>query len=288
MRRRRTRSRLTGCPFSIIEISQNGAWILFVRAERHNHKASTHRSAHLVHRRLGPAQRTEATELSRAGIPSRSIAGVLQATGTGFNVLVKDIYNAKQHLRTETLAGRTPIQALLGQLDQQNIHTKTQMDADIHLIHFFFAFREAVTVYIAYPEVFLLDCTYKTNHFNMPLLNIISITGLDTTFYLAYVFFLAEAEGDFVRALQHLKNVLSVRPSIMVTDRDLALMNAISTIFPSATHFLCQWHVQKNVLAKCRPFFTTHTALDSTLSRNWTEFMQAWTGAINAPMSEKF
>ncbi len=42
MRRRRTGSRFTGCPFSIIGISQNSTWILFIRDEKHNHEASAH------------------------------------------------------------------------------------------------------------------------------------------------------------------------------------------------------------------------------------------------------
>ncbi len=35
----------------------------------------------------------------------------------------------------------------------------------------------------------------------------------------------------------------------IMTDRELALMNAISIVFPSSSHQLCIWHIQKNTRA---------------------------------------
>ena len=42
-----------------------------------------------------------------------------------------------------------------------------------------------------------MDCTYKTNRFNMPLLSIIGITSLGTNFWVAFCFLRNEKEGDF-------------------------------------------------------------------------------------------
>ncbi len=120
------------------------------------------------------------------------VADVVRHGETDSPILVRDIYNVRAQLRTETLAGRTPIQALVAQLDEHELFTATRIDLDGHLTHLFFAFREAVDLYKSYPEVLLFDCTYKTNRFSMPLLNVIGITGIGTSFYLAYVFLRAE------------------------------------------------------------------------------------------------
>ena len=37
-----------------------------------------------------------------------------------------------------------------------------------------------------------------------------------------------------------------------MTDRDLALMNAVKTIFPESTNLLCRFQIDKNVKAKCK------------------------------------
>ena len=41
-------------------------------------------------------------------------------------------------------------------------------------------------------------------------------------------------------------------PGVIVTDRDLSLMNAVKTVFLDATNLLCQFHIDKNVKAKCK------------------------------------
>jgi len=41
-------------------------------------------------------------------------------------------------------------------------------------------------------------------------------------------------------------------PGVIVTDRDLALKNALKTVFPDATNLLCRFHINKNVKAKCK------------------------------------
>jgi len=44
-------------------------------------------------------------------------------------------------------------------------------------------------------------------------------------------------------------------PSVIITDRDLACMNTIEKIFPTSCHFLCKWHIRKNILAQCKKIF---------------------------------
>ncbi|KAI8568844.1 hypothetical protein RHMOL_Rhmol02G0231900 [Rhododendron molle] len=48
-------------------------------------------------------------------------------------------------------------------------------------------------------------------------------------------------------------------PVVIVTDRELALRNAIRIVFPHATNLLCRFHISKNVLAKCRKIFDDKT-----------------------------
>jgi len=47
-----------------------------------------------------------------------------------------------------------------------------------------------------------------------------------------------------------------------VTDKDLSLMNVVKTVFLDATNLLCQFHIDKNVKAKCKNLIAQKNAWD--------------------------
>ncbi|KAL6557107.1 hypothetical protein OROMI_017457 [Orobanche minor] len=58
----------------------------------------------------------------------------------------------------------------------------------------------------------------------------------------------------------------ALMPSVLVTDRDLALISSIGVVFPNAHRIICIWHINKNVVKKCSPF----------LGAEWTNFNRSW------------
>jgi len=53
-----------------------------------------------------------------------------------------------------------------------------------------------------------------------------------------------------------------VYPKVIVSDRDLALMNAINVVFLEACNILCRFHINKNVKTKCKMFANSREACD--------------------------
>ncbi|XP_028121044.1 uncharacterized protein LOC114318370 [Camellia sinensis] len=98
----------------------------------------------------------------------------------------------------------------------------------------------------AFPKVLLMDCTYKTNRYRLPLLEIVGATSTDMTFSVAFAYLQYDKEDNYTWALGILRNVMdeNALPSIIVIDRELALMNAICTVFPGTTNLLCRWHIE--------------------------------------------
>lgn len=96
----------------------------------------------------------------------------------------------------------------------------------------------------------------------MPLLEIVRMTSTNMTFSVAFVFLQHEMEDNFKWALDVLRGIMddSILPHVIVTDRDLALMNAISQVFSTTTHLLYRWHINKNALAKYNKLFSTNEA----------------------------
>jgi len=64
-----------------------------------------------------------------------------------------------------------------------------------------------------YYEVLIMDCTYKTNKYKMPLLIITGVTALNITFYVGFCFMKGETYSDYewvMKALVRLYNHLDL------------------------------------------------------------------------------
>ena len=117
-----------------------------------------------------------------------------------------------------------------------------------------------------------MDATYKTNRYKLPLLIITGINALGGSFYVAFCFLAGEQFEDYFWALQQYRDMcieLDVHdPIINITDREESLINAHHEVFPDSEHMLCVWHINRNVVANCKPFFYT--------KENWEEFYAHW------------
>jgi len=68
------------------------------------------------------------------------------------------------------------------------------------------------------------------------LLEIIGITSTNMTFVVAFVYLSSKRTNNFEWALSKVKGLFvkdDVLPHVIVSDRDLAFMNALETVFPS-------------------------------------------------------
>ncbi|GJV49259.1 protein FAR1-related sequence 5 [Tanacetum coccineum] len=63
---------------------------------------------------------------------------------------------------------------------------------------------------------------------------------------------------------------------VIISDRELALMNAIDNVFPSARNLLCVWHIEKNVVSNCKGFFEHAEDFDIFMS-NWNNIVYSTT-----------
>jgi hypothetical protein len=135
------------------------------------------------------------------------------------------------------------------------------------------------------PNVLLIDATYKTNRFNMPLVNTVGIDNCNRTFFISFAFMSSEGEVDYDWTLQCNLELFtlympSVMPSVIATDADLALIKAVRKTFPNAVALLCTWHIQKNVLKHCKGGFPTDEA--------WNAFNDAFNGILYARTVQEY
>jgi hypothetical protein len=220
--------------------------------------------------------------LSIAGIAPKDIQTLVRKSGS--LATRQDIYNRIADARRESCEGQSPMHALAQQLEKEGFWSHIQYAPDGHITAVFFAHLKSLAYLRAYPELLLLDCTYKTNKYGMPLLDMIGVDAAERSFCIAFAFLSGETEEDYAWALKRLKSVYEdsgiAFPSVILTDRCLAVINAASALFPSATTLICLWHANKAVLARCQPAFP--------VAEEWKEFYGFWHMIINSSTEEDY
>ncbi|KAL2104470.1 hypothetical protein VUR80DRAFT_555 [Thermomyces stellatus] len=128
----------------------------------------------------------------------------------------------------------------------------------------------------------------------MPLLDIIGVDACQRSFCVAFAFLSGETEEDYIWALDRLRSMYELGgtrlPSVILTDRCIACMNAVSHSFPTAVSLLCLWHANKAVLRYCQPRFVqrqpgSENQPDLT---DWNEFFSYWHSIIKSTDEETF
>ncbi|KAK9104797.1 hypothetical protein Scep_021641 [Stephania cephalantha] len=142
----------------------------------------------------------------------------------------------------------------------------------------FFTHLTSLQLLRYFPHMLIVDCTYKTNRFKYPLLEIVGVTSTSMTFIAVHAFLAKEKMSDYEWALRQLRELLVrwTRPGVILTGRDQALIRAVEEVFPSCTHLLCGWHVNKNVHARTRELFSNQEDYDIWYGR-WMDVVHAST-----------
>jgi hypothetical protein len=287
-RKRQTSTRGTGCQFSVLakQSYDKTTWAVKHRPDSrfaiHNHQPSWHQSAHPVHRVLSTTEKATIGNLANAGVAPKDIRTHMRQHSS-IIATQQDIYNRIAESKRELCEGQSTMQAFANQLDEQGFWNRMKLDNNGRLTAVLFAHPESLMYLKAYPDLLFLDCTYKTNKYGMPLLDIIGVDACQRSFCIAFAFLSGESEEDYIWALERLRSMYELcgakLPSVVLTDRCLACMNAVSRCFPAASSLLCLWHANKAVLQYCKPGFTKDLQGETERQQahqDWSEFYNYW------------
>ena len=87
----------------------------------------------------------------------------LQQQNPDILIVSHDIYNARKLQKRIALGGNTPAQALVKAFEASKYHHQFKTDDNRVLTHIFFAHPKSLLQLKTYPDVLLMDCTYKMN-----------------------------------------------------------------------------------------------------------------------------
>ena len=114
-----------------------------------------------------------------------------------------------------------------------------------------------------------------------------STTACNKTFYVGFAFLRHEDREYYEWLVSQIKIVWTdirqpTGPITTLLDKDEALIGAFALLLPTTTLLLCQWHINKNVVARVKTggYFTGAEALQ--------EWQNLWFAVVNAPTPAAF
>ncbi|KAL8488206.1 hypothetical protein ACS0TY_024479 [Phlomoides rotata] len=199
---------------------------------------------------------------------------------------IRTVYNCRKKHRVVEYKGASQLQYLMQKLEDNDYffhHRRCEMTNVVK--DRFFAHSESVALLHAFPDILLMDCTYKTNRYKLPLLEIVGVTSTCKTFSIAFTYMKSECADNYLWACDLLKKIMhgphgSYLLRVIITDRELTLVNAVADVFPTSKHFLCRWHISKNILTGTKKKFRNN--------KLWQAFNSDIVNAIEKPNEVEF
>ncbi|XP_038688792.1 protein FAR1-RELATED SEQUENCE 5-like [Tripterygium wilfordii] len=234
--KRRSSTKKCGCPFSLkayVSDAATGLWSLVVVNGKHNHALVKSFERHSYVGRLSIEEKETVERLSKSGVKTREILNHIKLKDPTNASTMKTLYNAKTALRITETVDRTHMQQLFNLLTENGYVTRHRSDTTSEVVSdLFFCNSTSVQLARAFPLVFMMDCTYKTNKYRLPLMQIVGVTSTKKTFSIAFCYMSAEKEDNYVWGLNCFKDLFdTVLAGVFICDREIALMNALKIVF---------------------------------------------------------
>lgn len=243
---------------------------------RHNHPFPTYGEGSTLGK-IKPHEYEVIREQELQMLPPSDMLASLKRADPGNLTNLTRVYNAVAQIRKEKRGSRTPLQNFLFLLQDNNYLFDYRFSGLSTLGDVVFSHPASKAMLSAYPQVIMLDCTYSTNSYGMPLLEVVGATSTNKTFTVCYAFLESESTENYTWVLRWLSSLFAngYGPDVLVTDRELGLLAAVRAVFPQSKHHLCLRHVEQCVLKQA----LSHPGFIPVAAEG---FKQRWNWAISA------
>jgi hypothetical protein len=149
-----------------------------------------------VKRRLSELEKAKVRAFDGQGLAPKDILCILRKEFANSHSTAREIYNKLVVARAEELRGHRPIEALVELISCSDYFSKVRLVEGV-VDCVFFMHQSSVSMCQTFDTVFLLNYTYKTNKFGMPLLNVVGIMSTYATFNAGFTFLHTENEEAY-------------------------------------------------------------------------------------------
>jgi len=165
------------------------------------------------------------------------------------------------------------------------------VDSDNHLTSIVWIHPQCLQLLKSSPDCLIVDCTFKTNRYNFPLLNLVGSNGHNRTTHLGIALLRHQDEAAFSWVLVRLHQLFEdkgIKIRFWVSDRDLAFVNALNETFGDPRILICRWHMNKDVLGYlrsklCTPFSQRREGRQWVDNDSTKEYMELYFALMSSP-----
>ncbi|GAA0175497.1 hypothetical protein LIER_28660 [Lithospermum erythrorhizon] len=164
--------------------------------------------------------------MSKTAVPPRDILSFIKLQNPENRSTSKTIYNFRQLVKEEELNGHSVPQYLFKLLEDNGYGYSIQTEPGTNVLSdVLFVHPDSIKLLHAFPYVLIMDSTYNTNRYKLPLFQIVGFVSTGRTFTAGYGFLSFEKTEVYTWVLDTFQTkFLKEPPGVIVTDRELGLI----------------------------------------------------------------
>ncbi|XP_025665305.1 protein FAR1-RELATED SEQUENCE 5-like [Arachis hypogaea] len=257
----------------------------------HNHDLAPVGMSYLIrsHHKMTDAAKAHIDGMHAYGIGTSKILGHMDGMSGGYSLLgflKKDAYNYADKMRRSRIADGDANATLVylegkAAIDPMYV-ARYNLTKDERLGNMVWADGNSRSDFQCFGDVLAFDSTYRKNRYKRPVVIFSGSNNHKQTTIFGFGLLIDETVSSYTWMLQNLLEVMcQKKPCVVVTDGDKAMIKAVKSVLPEATHRLCAWHVEKNVTSnvkdeRLRSLFKRWLYMDMEVN----EFEEDWAAAI--------
>lgn len=234
---------------------RDGGWTFHLHKtdNTHTHEGMQNAAGDHVHRRLSEDHKRHIEGLYSSGVRTSTIVTSLESTFPDILVTSRDVHNHISKIRMQKLQGFTSTQAFAKAIDDHGLEYAIEYEeADPDRLKYaFWSYPECQELLLNFNKVLSFDCTYKTNRYEMPLMNITGVTNRGTTFNVGFAILPDETQESYDWIMTLFAELLGVwncpLPEVIISDFQKQFKQAALEQLPDSQQILCIFHINKNV-----------------------------------------
>ncbi|KAL2928712.1 Protein FAR1-RELATED SEQUENCE 5 [Bienertia sinuspersici] len=159
----------------------------------HNHELLVYNEGHRQVSGLSPAAKKVVRDMTEARVKPGPILAAVKEQFPNLNPNKRHIYNCRAKLREEKAEGRNPAEQFLHLAAEHKCLFWIDSDEGV-VTHTFVAHPTLVNLLCTFPFVIMMDSTYKTNRYDMPLFEMIGMSSTNENFLIGWALMKDETE----------------------------------------------------------------------------------------------
>ncbi|KAJ1406826.1 MULE transposase domain [Sesbania bispinosa] len=214
-----TDSRKCECPFRLRgrPLANGVGWKLNVVCGVYNHEVAESLEGHPYAGRLTVEEKSLLEDMTKNMVKPRSILLTLKDHNVHNVTTIKQIYNARIAFRKSERGPRTELQHLMNLMEHDNyLYWHRRAETSDVMRDITWAHPDVVKLLNLFHIVLIVDTTYKTNKYRLPLLEIVVVTSTKLTFSVAFAYLERETKDNFTWALDKVRGLKCTCKNAMV------------------------------------------------------------------------